>query len=66
MSGIWEEFEARTSDYVGRCSHCGRYKNQLRDNNKLLVHWFFNGVYCTSCVQDVLYNDVRTLSEVKK
>ena len=61
---IWRKFEPRTSDYIGRCSKCGRYESQMKHKNELLVHWFFNGVYCRACIQDKLYDDIRTVEEM--
>lgn len=63
MRKIWTEFEARTSEYVGRCSFCGKYKN--KKNNNLYTHWFFNGVYCITCIHDVLYDNCRTIKEIQ-
>lgn len=61
MSSVWRDFQARTSDYIGRCSKCGKYEPALKKQNiKLKVHWFFNGVYCESCIQDILYDNTRS------
>ena len=59
---VWTDFSPRTSEYVGRCSFCGKYSKK---EGWLKIHWFFNGVYCVNCIQEVLYNDVRTLEEMK-
>ena len=29
-----------------------------------MVHWFFRGMYCLACIQDVLYDDARRYDEV--
>ncbi len=59
---VWRDFEARTDTYVGRCSKCGTWNK--KGKVQLKVHWFFNGVYCVSCIQDILYDDARTMEEV--
>lgn len=61
--GIWSDFEPRTATYVGRCSICGKYQKK---EGFLKVHWFFNGVYCVGCIQDILYNNARNITEVDK
>ena len=56
---IW--FVFRPEDihgYVPRCCKCGVYPKFL------LKHFFFIGHYCYSCVQDVLYDNCRTIDEV--
>jgi ribosomal protein L34E len=55
---VWHEYD-KNGEYVPRCSFCGRFKSKLH------VHWFFTGVYCVSCVQDVLYDNARTIGEMK-
>lgn len=44
--------------FVKRCGFCGHYKEKLKE------HWFFKGVYCVSCIQDVLYDNARNLEEI--
>lgn len=46
--------------YVPRCSYCGKYKRVLK------THWFFTGMYCIACVQDVLWDNARTFEEIEK
>ena len=60
MSAVWIPLVEGV--YVPRCSKCGRFKSQ----SKLYTHWFFTGVYCVSCIQDRLYNNVRTIKEVSR
>ena len=43
---------------VKRCSFCGKYRNAVKE------HWFFKGVYCVSCIQDVLWDNARTMEEM--
>lgn len=57
---IWRPFDE--SVFVPRCGRCGRY----RPTNELFEHWFFRGVYCLPCIQGVLYDDLRNVSEVEK
>ena len=61
--GVWRDFDPRNATYVGRCSVCGKYQKK---EGFLKVHWFFNGVYCIICIQDILYDNVRNISEVKR
>lgn len=56
---VWRDVSDDTV-YVPRCSVCGKWKTALK------AHWFFTGVYCVGCIQDILYDDARTLSEVQK
>ena len=56
---VWRDL-GKDEEYVPRCSFCGKYKKLLK------VHWFFTGVYCIACVQDVLYNNVRNIAEINK
>jgi hypothetical protein len=60
---VWTDFNPRTSEYVGRCSHCGKYSKK---EGFLKVHWFFNGVYCTICIVDILYDNARNLEEIRR
>lgn len=57
---IWKVLEAEDHCYVPRCSFCGHYKKELRK------HWFFTGIYCLACIQDVLYDNCRTITEVDR
>ena len=59
---IWRDFDPRIDDYMPRCGVCGKY----RRNDLLKVHWFFNGVYCIECIQDVLWDNARSYSEMTK
>ena len=54
---IWIDYRADV--YRDRCGFCGKFKEKMKE------HWFFSGVYCVSCIQDVLYDDARTLEEMK-
>lgn len=56
---IWRDHVTGTSDYVPRCSYCGFFKRTLKR------HWFFTGLYCLACIQDVLWDNCRTLEEMK-
>mgnify|MGYP000710079602 CR=1 FL=1 len=55
---IWTEPDREETVYVWRCSKCGSRKE------KLMQHWFFTGLYCLSCILDVLYDNCRTIEEV--
>ena len=56
---IWTVIKREhTGLYEPRCSRCGRYPL------KLLKHWFFSGLYCHGCVQDVLYDNMRNIKEI--
>lgn len=55
---IWRK--ADDTVYVPRCSKCGKWRKDL------MQHWFFTGIYCVSCIQDILYDNVRNISEVGK
>lgn len=57
---VWRDADTENLEYVPRCSFCGKYKSHLKR------HWFFTGLYCLGCVQEVLYNDVRNIAEVSK
>ena len=59
MRTIWLEPDLNT--YVPRCGRCGHYKNK----EDLRQHWFFNGMYCVGCIQDVLYDDARIMREIR-
>ena len=41
--------ESLNSDYVHRCSKCGKFGRTLRR------HWFFTGLYCYQCIMFKLY-----------
>jgi RimJ/RimL family protein N-acetyltransferase len=47
------------SQYLNRCSRCGKYRKE----DELREHWFFRGVYCLTCILDVLYDNCRNLEE---
>lgn len=49
------------NEFVPRCGFCGKYRKE----DYLRHHWFFNGVYCLECIQDVLYDNARTIGEIK-
>lgn len=59
---VWTVVDKDTYDgvYVLRCSQCGKFHRDLYE------HWFFTGLYCVGCIQDLLYANVRTLAEVAK
>ena len=58
---VWRTLDSRDKvAYVPRCSKCGTFKEPLH------VHWFFSGFYCRNCVQYKLYDDMRTLEDIKK
>jgi len=58
---VWRAYEKEGDGiYVPRCSKCGTFKEPLH------VHWFFTGLYCRNCVQYKLYDDCRTLEDIKK
>ena len=57
---VWRDYDKESCVYVPRCSHCGRFKKNLKQ------HWFFTGLYCIACIQDVLYDNARRLSEIQK
>lgn len=68
MSADWEAQQKRTvwlipnlDIFEPRCGRCGKYK----DKEDLREHWFFNGIYCVTCIIDILYGNVRTLEEMK-
>ena len=61
MKSVWRDaHEGDFAVFVERCSRCGRYPKVLK------VHWFFRGLYCLRCIQDVLYDNSRNVSEVKR
>ena len=62
IRSVWRDFDASKDAYVGRCGKCGKYQ---RKPGFLKIHWFFNGVYCVGCIQDILYDNARTLEEIK-
>jgi late competence protein required for DNA uptake (superfamily II DNA/RNA helicase) len=60
MPSIWRDYDKKLdSVYVPRCSNCGTFKEPLH------VHWFFTGLYCRNCIQLRLYDDARTLEDMK-
>lgn len=56
---IWRKHSEDTI-YVPRCSRCGYFKREF------MQHWFFTGLYCVACIQDVLYDNARTMKEIEK
>ena len=60
VRSVWRVLNSEDHDYVPRCSFCGYFKKELR------AHWFFTGLYCRSCIQEVLWNDVRTFKEMEQ
>lgn len=56
---VWRIVDKDSHEYVPRCSNCGYFKKELR------MHWFFTGLYCVACINDVLYDNARNLEEVK-
>ena len=57
MRTVWRDADLDT--YVPRCGSCGKFKKLLKQ------HWFFSGIYCIECIQDILYDNARTLEEIK-
>ena len=57
---IWREVDHGLTEYVPRCSYCGKYRQ------KLMQHWFYTGLYCIPCVQDVLYDNARNIGEINE
>ena len=55
---VWRDASNDTM-YVPRCSICGKWRRDLK------THWFFTGIYCVGCIQDILYDNCRTLEEMK-
>lgn len=49
---VWSIVRPDETDYVMRCSFCGKFGQELRR------HWFFTGLYCLNCIRIVLYGDV--------
>lgn len=58
MRSVWTVVRDGDTPYVHRCSCCGKFWKELR------CHWFFTGLYCIACIQDVLYDNCRTVSEI--
>ena len=56
---VWRERLESDHGYVHRCSFCGKFKRVL------LAHWFYTGLYCVACVNDVLYDNARKYQEVR-
>ena len=59
MRTVWRKVKPEDHNYVPRCSKCGYFKKELR------IHWFFTGLYCVACIQDILYDNCRKLEEIK-
>ena len=57
---VWRPVDESDYAYVPRCSICGTFKKE--DLNR---HWFFTGIYCIGCIQDILWDDTRTMEEMK-
>lgn len=57
---VWKVVDRDAHCYVHRCSVCGYFKKELRK------HWFFTGLYCIGCIQEVLYDDCRTIEEIQR
>jgi late competence protein required for DNA uptake (superfamily II DNA/RNA helicase) len=55
---VWREANREEHRYVPRCSRCGYFKSKLH------MHWFFTGLYCQACIQDVLYDNCRNMEEL--
>lgn len=55
---LWSSVSEDDHPYIHRCSFCGKFKRKLKR------HWFFTGIYCVACIQDVLYDNARNISEV--
>lgn len=60
IRSVWTVVHPTDSHYVPRCSFCGKFRKELR------MHWFFTGLYCRNCIQEVLWNDVRNFKEMQK
>ena len=56
---VWLEFD--DTYFEPRCGRCGRWKKK----EELREHWFFKGVYCLTCIIDVLYDNCRNLEEIR-
>ena len=59
VRSVWTIVDPDDSVYIHRCSFCGYRRKELRE------HWFFTGLYCRGCIQEVLWNDVRTFKEME-
>ena len=57
---VWTVVGKDAHSFVPRCSVCGYFKKELR------MHWFFSGLYCRACIQDILYDNCRTIEEIEK
>ena len=55
---VWRVVHEDETIYVQRCSRCGYFRKELR------THWFFTGLYCVGCIQNILYDDARTIEEL--
>ena len=61
MTTVWRILENKNETiYVPRCSNCGTFKEDL------WIHWFFTGLYCRNCIQYRLYDDMRTIEDMKR
>ena len=58
VRSIWRVVNKEDHNYVHRCSVCGYFKKELR------MHWFFTGLYCIACIQDILWDNARNLREM--
>jgi hypothetical protein len=59
MFRLWHKSEVlRRTCFVPRCSYCGRYEDFF------YRHWFFHGFYCIGCLQEVLFDNTRTIAEI--
>ena len=57
---VWRDYNKNLDGaLIKRCSKCGTFKEPLH------VHWFFTGIYCRNCVQLRLYDDMRTIEDMK-
>jgi hypothetical protein len=57
MNTVW--IKADCTYFEPRCGHCGKYRKE----EELRHHWFFNGIYCVTCIVDILYDNCRSLEE---
>lgn len=57
MTSVW--YQPNFDYFEPRCGRCGRYKKE----DELRAHWFFKGIYCLTCIIDILYDNARNLEE---
>ena len=58
---VWRKYDDDIDGaWVPRCSVCGGWKKE-----ELRRHWFFSGLYCVGCIQDILWDNSRTMEEMK-